>query len=70
MVRKSIHYIAKSLSVFSRNEDGATAIEYGLFAALIAAVLVVIVGNLGVVVQTKFANVCTALDSTGNCAVQ
>lgn len=70
MIRKSIHCIAKALSVFSRNENGATAIEYGLFASLIAAVLVVILTNLGVVVQTKFADVCTALDSTGNCAVK
>lgn len=30
-----------------RNENGATAIEYGLLAALIAAVIITVVGLLG-----------------------
>ena len=32
---------------FTRDESGATAIEYGLFAALIAAVIVGTVATLG-----------------------
>ena len=31
-----------------RDEDGATAVEYGLLVALIAAVIVTVVGLLGV----------------------
>jgi pilus assembly protein Flp/PilA len=30
-----------------KNEDGATAIEYGLLAALIAVAIILIVGQLG-----------------------
>ena len=64
MIRKSIHYIAKALSVFSRNENGATAIEYGLFAALIAAVIVTIVTQLGTAVHCDFKTVCASLHGT------
>ncbi|MGB7317444.1 MAG: Flp family type IVb pilin, partial [Planktotalea sp.] len=39
--------IALSLASFSRDENGATAIEYGLFAALIGAVIVGSVVTLG-----------------------
>ncbi|WP_417261540.1 Flp family type IVb pilin [Celeribacter sp.] len=46
---------------FAREEDGATAIEYGLFAALIAAVIVVTVSNLGKNVNSGFDTVNTAI---------
>ena len=48
---------------FAREEDGATAIEYGLFAALIAAVIVVAVANLGKNVNKGFTNVNTELEA-------
>lgn len=32
---------------FRKNEDGATAIEYGLLAALIAVAIVLVVGAVG-----------------------
>ncbi|WP_443749820.1 Flp family type IVb pilin [Asticcacaulis solisilvae] len=35
------------LTQFSRNESGATAIEYGLIAALIAVVLIGVLTTLG-----------------------
>ena len=49
---------------FARDEDGATAIEYGLFAALIAAVIVAAVATLGVTVDTGFRTVITELGGT------
>ncbi|TNE69125.1 MAG: Flp family type IVb pilin [Rhodobacteraceae bacterium] len=49
---------------FAREEDGATAIEYGLFAALIAAVIVVAVSNLGKNVNSGFTKVNTSLCAT------
>lgn len=49
------------LQRFSKDEDGATAIEYGLFAALIAAVIVTAVSTLGLQVQTGFQTVVDAL---------
>lgn len=46
---------------FMQEEDGATAIEYGLLAALIAAVIVGTVGTLGTTVNTAFNSVNTGI---------
>lgn len=54
----------KFIKKFARDEDGATAIEYGLFAALIAAVIVASVKLLGTTVNTGFETVLTALGVT------
>ena len=40
-----------------QKDKGATAVEYGLLVALIAAVIVVTVGALGVKVEDAFATV-------------
>lgn len=50
-----------ALYTFVLDESGATAIEYGLFAALIAAVIVGTVSNIGQSVHTGFQSVETAL---------
>ncbi|WP_295549738.1 Flp family type IVb pilin [uncultured Pseudacidovorax sp.] len=47
---------------FLRDEEGATAIEYGIIAGLMALVLVAIFGNTGIVrdtLNTIFTNVRT-----------
>jgi len=44
-----------------RDARGATAVEYGLLVALIAAVIVTIVGTLGLQVQDAFQTVSDAL---------
>ena len=49
------------LKKFIRNEEGATAIEYGLIAAGIAAIVITAVYNLGSKVNTTFTNINTAL---------
>ncbi len=43
-----------NIQAFMSNEDGATALEYGLLAALIAAVIIGAVQTLGTVVSTTF----------------
>ena len=48
---------------FMNDEEGATAIEYGLLAALIAAVIIVVVGQIGVKLNTAFTTVNTNLPS-------
>ena len=45
-----------------RDERGATAVEYGLMVALIAAVIVTTVGLLGTALDTKFQAVLTAIN--------
>lgn len=42
-------------------EKGATAVEYGLLVALIAAVIIVVVAALGVQINTAFTTVNNAL---------
>ena len=44
-----------------KNEDGATAIEYGLIAALIAVAAIVAMGNLGNTLKNTFTKVNTAM---------
>ncbi len=60
-VRKSINRSA---------DDGASAVEYGLLVAAIAAVIVVIVFALGGVVQKVFSNTCSSIATSagGSCA--
>lgn len=48
-----------------RNEEGASAVEYGLLVALIAAVVVVAVFALGSLVKNTFENTCTAIEDGG-----
>lgn len=51
------------ISRFAKEEDGATAIEYGLIAAILS---VAIVGSVGFVrdsLKTTFSNVSTTLDN-------
>jgi len=45
----------------ARDEKGATAVEYGLLVALIAAVIVVVVGTLGGQVNAAFQKISDAL---------
>lgn len=49
-------------SRFAKNESGATAIEYGLIAALIAVGLVATLGFVGDDLVSLFAKVSTDLE--------
>lgn len=44
-----------------RNEDGASAVEYGLLVAAIAALIVLIVFALGGIVKETFTTTCTSI---------
>jgi pilus assembly protein Flp/PilA len=50
-----------SLKKFLKNEDGATAIEYGLIAALIGVVIITAVGLVGTNLDTLFRAIAAAL---------
>ena len=56
----------KLLNKFRRNEEGATAIEYGLIAALVAIALITALGDLGTALDTKFGEIETAVDTAGD----
>ena len=49
------------LKNFISDESGATAIEYGLIAALISVVIIGVLTNVGSNLNTKFGSVATSL---------
>ena len=53
--------MSKIVARFVKDESGATAIEYGLIAALIALAIMVGAGALGNNLNTKFNNIATEL---------
>jgi pilus assembly protein Flp/PilA len=55
----------KAIQKFIRDEQGVTAIEYGLIAALIAVVIIAVVRTVGTELQTTFSTIGTEL-STAN----
>jgi pilus assembly protein Flp/PilA len=46
---------------FVRDESGATAIEYGLIAALISVVIITVLTSIGSNLKTKFSAVATGI---------
>ena len=54
-------YYMKTLLLFISNEEGATAIEYGLIAALISVASIVAMKALGIQLSTLFTGVRTNL---------
>jgi len=55
-----LRYIAK-FQAHLRSDEGATAVEYGLMVALIAAVIVVVVTTLGTTLNGIFQTITTAI---------
>jgi pilus assembly protein Flp/PilA len=51
----------KVIKKLFKNEDGATAIEYGLIAALIAVAAITAMGSLGTNLSNTFNNVSNSL---------
>jgi Flp pilus assembly protein, pilin Flp len=49
--------MSKFVSRFMKDESGATAIEYGLIAALIAVILVTVMGLLNTGLKDAFNNI-------------
>ena len=57
--RKTI--MTKFITRFAQDESGATAIEYGLIAALIAVVIIGAITTLGTRITGTFTKVATAM---------
>jgi pilus assembly protein Flp/PilA len=51
----------KVIKKIFKNEEGATAIEYGLIAALIAVAAITAMGSLGTNLSNTFNNVSNSL---------
>ncbi|WP_295513069.1 Flp family type IVb pilin [Sulfitobacter sp.] len=67
ITRKALQVFART---FAKDEDGATAIEYGLFAALVGAVIVGTVATLGKQTNSGFSTMSTAMTENGISATQ
>ncbi len=53
--------VVKFIKQFARDEEGVTAIEYGLIAALIAVAIIAAVTLIGTRLNATFASVAAAL---------
>ncbi len=53
--------LKKKVQAFLADEQGATAVEYGMMVALIAAVIVAAVLAIGLRLDVKFTEVLTAM---------
>jgi pilus assembly protein Flp/PilA len=61
---KNIHDLVRR----RKDEDGASAVEYGLLVAAIAAIIVIIVFSLGGVVKDVFNKTCSSIQATASTA--
>ncbi|MDT0167841.1 Flp family type IVb pilin [Pseudarthrobacter sp. BRE9] len=57
-------FIAGVKDRFTREEKGATMVEYGIMVALIAVIVLAAVGPLGQAIFTLFNGVTTSLGGT------
>ncbi|MFA4938696.1 Flp family type IVb pilin [Brevundimonas sp.] len=55
--------MTKFISRFAKDESGATAIEYGLIAALIAVALITVLGTMSTSLKATFTKVAGSLDT-------
>jgi pilus assembly protein Flp/PilA len=54
----------QKIRTFLKNSKGATAIEYGLIAALIAVAAIAAMGSLGNQLKTTFGNVTSNMKAS------
>ena len=55
--------MTKFISRFAKDESGATAIEYGLIAALMAVVVIGAIGAIGPKLTSAFTKIGAKLDT-------
>ena len=61
-LRKLIERVRPS----KRDDEGASAVEYGLLVAAIAAIIILVVFALGTFVKGAFKDTCTAFKSSNS----
>ena len=57
-------YIRKIADMKRGDDEGASAVEYGLLVAAIAAIIILVVFALGTFVKGAFKDTCTAFDNS------
>ena len=61
-----VRYMKNLIARFANDESGATAIEYGLLAALIAVVLITAVTSLGRNMSTQFSTIADKIGTASS----
>ena len=61
-----VNFMKRIGQISKRDEAGASAVEYGLLVALIAAVIVLAVFALGSLVRDSFNNTCNTVKTNGS----
>ncbi len=56
----------RSIRRHATSDEGASAVEYGLLVAAIAAVIILVIFALGGVVQNIFSNTCKSISSAAS----
>jgi pilus assembly protein Flp/PilA len=56
------HDLQNLIRRFAKDESGATAIEYGLIAALISVVIIGVLSTIGTNLSSKFNEISTQLE--------
>lgn len=56
-----IHAVQKAIGAFARDDDGITAIEYGLIAATMVSAVVAVFGLLTPALTTAFTNIAASI---------
>jgi pilus assembly protein Flp/PilA len=59
-------YIRNLASAKKRDDEGASAVEYGLLVAAIAAIIILVVFAVGSWVKGAFKDTCTAFQNSGS----
>jgi pilus assembly protein Flp/PilA len=54
--------MSKIVTRFAKDESGATAIEYGLIAALISVVIIGVLSTIGTNLSNKFNDIADQLE--------
>jgi pilus assembly protein Flp/PilA len=62
-LKKEFAIMLKIIRTFTKDESGATAIEYGLIAALVSVAAIGALTAMGQSLSTMFSTVSTALSS-------
>lgn len=62
-----LEYIRNLMPSKRKTEEGASAVEYGLLVAGIAAIIVAVVFLFGNMISGVFSDTCTKIDNTATC---
>jgi len=55
----------RNIAAYKNNDEGASAVEYGLLVAAIAAIIILVVFALGTFVKGAFKDTCNSFATSG-----